>query len=274
MRLRSSNRCGAGLQPRLAGLKACATFTKACATLVLVATAACAHPTPAAHPAAPTLAQLQLDIDSILNQPALAHGYWGVLVRSLKTNDTLYALNAQRLMMPASNMKIVTLAVAAEKLGWDYTYETRVAAGGPIVNGTLEGDLLVIGSGDPSLMDGGDIGTSPFAAWIVPLKQHGVERIAGRIVGDDTAFPNQQLGFGWSWDDLADDYAAPFGALQFNENAARVTVTPGAAFSQRTAFRVAPATSGLEIHSLVITGAPDSGSCRGAPASRKQPAHS
>ena len=243
MRLRS-RRCGAGL--------------KACATLVLVATAACAHPTPAARPAAPALAQLQHDIDDILTQPALAHGYWGVLVQSLRTGDTLFSLNARKLMMPASNMKIVTLAAAAEKLGWDYTYETRVAAGGPIVNGTLEGDLIVIGSGDPSLMDGGDVGTSPFDAWIAQLSQHGVERIAGRIVGDDAVFPNQQLGFGWSWDDLADDYAAPFGALQFNENAVRVTVTPGAAFHQRTTFRVAPTTSGLEIHSLVITGAPDS----------------
>jgi D-alanyl-D-alanine carboxypeptidase/D-alanyl-D-alanine-endopeptidase (penicillin-binding protein 4) len=205
-----------------------------------------------------SLDALRRDIATVLAQPALEPGYWGVLVRSLKTNDTLYGLNAQRLMMPASNMKIVTLAAAAEKLGWDYTYETRVAAGGPIVNGTLLGDLLVIGSGDPSLMDGGGVGTSPFDAWIIQLRQHGVERIAGRIVGDDAAFPNQQLGFGWSWDDLADDYAAPFGALQFNENAVRVTVTPGAASDQRAAFRVAPATSGLEIHSLVITGAPDS----------------
>ena len=224
----------------------------------MVATAACAHPAAVVQPSVPALVQLQHDIDGILAQPALEHGYWGVLVKSLETGDTLFALNAGKLMMPASNMKIVTLAAAAEKLGWDYTYKTRIAAGGPIVSGTLEGDLVVIGSGDPSLMDGADGGTPPFDPWIAQLKQHGVERIAGRIVGDDGAFQKQPLGFGWSWDDLVDDYAAGVGALQFNENAVRVTVTPGAAFHERPTWHAVPATNGLEIHNAVITGTADS----------------
>ena len=78
-----------------------------------------ATPKPAAppSPAAAARASLTHDIDAILAQPALEHGYWGVLVKSLKNDDTLYALNARRLMLPASNMKIVTLAAAAEKLG-------------------------------------------------------------------------------------------------------------------------------------------------------------
>jgi D-alanyl-D-alanine carboxypeptidase/D-alanyl-D-alanine-endopeptidase (penicillin-binding protein 4) len=256
MRLRNSARCGVGLRPRLAGLKACAT-------LVLIATAACAaHPAPPARPAPPApdaaaLVQLQHDIDTILAQPALEHGYWGVLVRSLKANDTLYALNARKLMMPASNMKIVTLAAAAEKLGWDYSYETRMAASGSIAGGTLDGDLIVVGSGDPSLMEG-ESSARLFAGWAAALKQRGIQRITGRIVGDHHAFDDEGLGFGWSWDDLPADYAAGVGALQFNENAVRLTVTPGPAVGDSAGIAVDPVTSGLLVRSAMRTGEPNS----------------
>src|SRR4051794_38416474 len=98
------------------------------AVAALVATAACHPPAtqvrlkPDATVAGPVEA-LRREIDAALAQPSLARGYWGVLVKSLKTDETLYALNAGKLMLPASNMKIVTLAAAAEKLGWAYTYE-------------------------------------------------------------------------------------------------------------------------------------------------------
>ena len=106
-----------------------------------------AHP---ARPAHPAHSQLERDIDAILARPALERGYWGVLVKSLKTGETLYARNPKKLMMPASNMKIVTLAASADRLGWDYTYTTRFFSVGPIDAGVLQGDVLVVGSGDPS----------------------------------------------------------------------------------------------------------------------------
>ena len=235
------------------------------ATLVLIAsiiaTAACTHPArpalPAspARPASPALVQLQHDIDGILAQPLLAHGYWGVLVKSLKTDETLYALNAGKLMMPASNMKIVTLAAAAEKLGWDYRYETKVLAAGSVEGGTLQGDLVVVGSGDPSLVAADGMADRVFADWADRLKQRGIRTIAGRVIGDDNGFEEETLGFGWSWDDLPDDYAAGVGALQFNENAVRVTVAPGPAVGDSAGISTAPAGSGLTIVSAVTTSA-------------------
>src|SRR6185295_1476071 len=86
-----------------------------------------AQPAPHGPPALPAPPTLVRDIDAILSQPALQHGSWGVLVKSIdKDDETLYARNPLKLMLPASNMKIVTLAAAAEKLGWDYRYETTV----------------------------------------------------------------------------------------------------------------------------------------------------
>jgi D-alanyl-D-alanine carboxypeptidase/D-alanyl-D-alanine-endopeptidase (penicillin-binding protein 4) len=196
---------------------------------------------------------LTRDIDAILAQPALEHGYWAVLVKSLKNDDTLYTVNARRLMLPASNMKIVTLAAAAEKLGWDYRYETRVMTNGTVANGALDGDLIVVGAGDPSLMDG-DPAARLFDEWAAALRTRGVQRIIGRIVGDDNAFADEGLGFGWSWDDLPDDYAAAVGALQFNENAVRVTASPGPAAGDAAGVAVVPPTNALVVRNALTTG--------------------
>jgi D-alanyl-D-alanine carboxypeptidase/D-alanyl-D-alanine-endopeptidase (penicillin-binding protein 4) len=93
---------------------------------------------------------LQRDIDALLAGPALERTLWGVLVKPVDRDEIVYSLNAGKLMTPASTMKVVTLAAAAEKLGWDYTYSTRLFAAGTIDNGGLHGDLVVVGSGDPT----------------------------------------------------------------------------------------------------------------------------
>ncbi|HEY7289700.1 MAG TPA: D-alanyl-D-alanine carboxypeptidase/D-alanyl-D-alanine-endopeptidase [Vicinamibacterales bacterium] len=224
----------------------------------LAATAAChasAHPAATIPGTTASVAALQRDVDAVLADPVLSRGTWGVLVRSLTTGDTLYSVNARKLLMPASNMKLVTLAAAAEHLGWDFTYETRVLATAPVVDGELTGDLVVVGSGDPSigLVDGSS--DRVFGEWADRLKQLGVRRIGGHIVGDDTAFERRTLGFGWSWDDLPDDYAAGVGALQFNENAVRVLVSPGPAIGSAAAVRVEPPGAGISVTSAARTAA-------------------
>src|SRR3981081_3123028 len=99
--------------------------------------------------------RLQHDIDAILNAPALSHGFFGVLVKSMRRGETFYPLDASKLMMPASTMKVVTVAAAAERLGWDYRYDTRLFALGPIDAadgvGVLHGDSAAVATGEPSL---------------------------------------------------------------------------------------------------------------------------
>jgi D-alanyl-D-alanine carboxypeptidase/D-alanyl-D-alanine-endopeptidase (penicillin-binding protein 4) len=243
-----------------ARLKARATFvgrgfSRAAAFAFLLALSAChaSLPAPPAPPALPALPALAKDIDAIVADPALSRGYWGVVIKSLKSDETLYSLNPRKLMLPASNMKIVTLAAAAERLGWNYTYDTRVFGTGPIANGILNGDLLVVGSGDPSIGTIDSMSDRLFADWAERLKNAGIRTIAGRVIGDDNAFDDAELGFGWSWDDLQDEYAAGISALQFNENMAGVTVGPGPAAGTSAAVSVAPAYSGLAIDSTVTT---------------------
>jgi len=250
------------------------------AILALLACLACQAPLRTTPPPASVrsnhgvqpVAQLKDDLDALLSGAVLARGTWGVLVRSMRTGDTLYAFNPLKLLMPASNMKIVTLAAAAERLGWNYAYETRVFAVGPIEAGVLRGDLVVVGSGDPSIGVTDGSAARIFGAWADRLKELGIRAIDGRIVGDDRGFEDQTLGFGWSWDDLPDDYAAGVGALQFNENAVRVTVSPGIAVGEPASIAVEPPGSRLGVACVVRTeraGVPRSLSTRRLPGAQR-----
>jgi len=165
----------------------------------------------------------------------------------------LYARNSDRHVMPASNMKLVTLAVAAERLGWDFQYETRLEAAGPIAGGVLEGDLIVVGSGDPSI-GSSDAGAAPlFSTWIAALREAGIRRVHGRIIGDDDAFDDEGRGGGWSWDYLTAGYAAPSGGLSYNENIAVVRARPGAADGAPAEVLVTPPGHGFTVESEVAT---------------------
>jgi len=198
--------------------------------------------------------QLQHDIDAILGSPALLRGFWGVSIRPVDGGDAWYSRNADKLMMPASSLKVVTLAAAAEKLGWDFRYDTRVYAAGAIRAGVLHGDLVVAGSGDPSLDDWDGIATRLWAGWATELKAAGITAIDGRIVGDDNAFEDEGLGYGWTWDDIPTGFAAPVSALQFNEGNVQVRLGPGDAIGERAIATVSPETGGMTLRNLLVTG--------------------
>jgi serine-type D-Ala-D-Ala carboxypeptidase/endopeptidase (penicillin-binding protein 4) len=164
----------------------------------------------------------------VFNAPIMARGVWSVDVRSLATGEQLYERDAGRLMMPASNMKIVTLAAAAELLGWDHRFTTTLETSAPIEDGILKGDLFVRGGGDPTINTRDGRAPAVLNEWTNALRAAGIREIAGRIVGDDQMFDDEGIGPGWAWDYLQFGYAAPVGALQFNENLARLTIRPGA----------------------------------------------
>jgi D-alanyl-D-alanine carboxypeptidase/D-alanyl-D-alanine-endopeptidase (penicillin-binding protein 4) len=186
---------------------------------------------------------------------ALAHAHWAVVVTSLDTGEVLYRVNGSKLMMPASNMKIVTLAAAAERLGWDFRYQTRLETRAPLRAGRLRGDLVVVGTGDPSLVLGEDPADSPLTSWARELRAAGIRRVDGRLVGDDDAFDDVGLGPGWAWDYLEAGYAAPIGALQLNDNAVRLSIAPGRTAGQAARLHVEPAGAAPILDNRVTTSA-------------------
>ena len=157
--------------------------------------------------------------------PNVRRAVWGVIVHSLDRDERLFELNPQTLLVPASTAKIVSALSAAEAVGWDYTFETSVRATRPIVDGVLTGDLIVVGSGDPT--PEGRAGDG-FPVWVDALKATGLKRVEGRIIGDDDAIDEPRPGAAWSWEDLGYTSGALFGALNATENRMTVTITPGA----------------------------------------------
>jgi serine-type D-Ala-D-Ala carboxypeptidase/endopeptidase (penicillin-binding protein 4) len=211
-----------------------------------------AEATSAVHPATAALAQ---ELARIFDAPAFDRMQWSVLVQSLESGETLYTRNAAKLVMPASNMKIVTLAAAADRLGWDFAYETRLVSSAPVTNGVLEGDLVVVGSGDPTIGSRGGGATRVFEQWADRLLADGITAIDGRVVADARAFDRETLGAGWAWDYLAAGYAAGVSALQFNESAADVSVRPAAVVGAPALVEVRPVESGLILDRQVTTAA-------------------
>ncbi|MGC4082165.1 MAG: D-alanyl-D-alanine carboxypeptidase/D-alanyl-D-alanine-endopeptidase [Vicinamibacterales bacterium] len=208
------------------------------AVLALAISPACARTpapaTPAPPPPAHTTATssdavdaLRAQVTTLLADPSVAAGTWGVVVKSLASHEPLVEVNAHRLLTPASTLKTITLAVTADQLGWDYTFETRVVLTGTIGNGLLDGDLVVVGSGDPSFDDWDGAATAVFTSWAARLKELGITTIGGRIIGVDDVFTDDGYGAGWMWDDMAEDYSAPASGLQFNEGTAQIVISPG-----------------------------------------------
>lgn len=218
--------------------------------------AACGSPTPTLlpdRPSADAARQLRDEIDTLLATPGLERATWGVVARSPISGATLYTRNPGSLLMPASAMKVVTLAAAADRLGWDHVYETTILGVGAIDFGFLDGDLLVVGAGDPSFDDWAGAATVTFNAWAERLKALGVRVVGGRIIGDDNAFDDEALGMGWTWEDLGASYSAGVAALQINQNSARVWITAGANPGQAAHARIEPDYSDLKIDASVTT---------------------
>jgi D-alanyl-D-alanine carboxypeptidase/D-alanyl-D-alanine-endopeptidase (penicillin-binding protein 4) len=200
-------------------------------------------------------AGLRAFIDSMADAPAFANAHWGILIVDPERGDTLYSRNAGKLFMPASNMKILTSAVATTQLGMEYRYKTTFAARGSVSGGTLSGDLVVVGRGDPSVSDHmfGDAMT-PIRAIADSIARRGIQHIAGRIVAGGNAFPDASLGFGWSYDDFEDSYSAPTDELLFNEGFSEIRVKGGARPGDPVQATVRPAKSFPVVHIAATTG--------------------
>jgi len=192
---------------------------------------------------------LRGDLERILRQGRLGSGA-GVLIVSLDRGDTLFAHHADSALVPASNLKLFTSFAALHYLGPGFRYNTYLVITGPVRDGVLDGDVVLYGTGDPTLSD--RFGARVLEAFADSLKAMGIREVRGDVIGDASYFSGRSIGIGWQTNYSNAIYAAPASALSFTENVASVEVRPGAAGTQPR-VRIVPGGDGIDLVNRATT---------------------
>jgi len=195
-------------------------------------------------------ASLEQEIARLIEASPARSAFWGIEIVDPGTGKTLYARNANRFFVPASNTKLFTAALALDRLGADFRFQTRVLADTPAdAEGHIHGSVRLVGGGDPNLSARavpyrvGPVTGNPLA----PIEEladqvaaRGVKRIDGDIIGDDTWYVWEPYPEGWAIDDTRYEYGAPVSALTVNDNTIAVTVRPGGRVGELADLSLAP----------------------------------
>src|ERR1044071_7258057 len=190
-----------------------------------------------------TLPELRAKISEVLAKPELSSSMVGIKVVSLDNGRVLFEENATKLLRPASNMKLYTVAAALDRLSPDYRFSTSVYVyTRPDASGVVHGNLTIYGRGDPSIaarFNNGDYvkAIDDLATKIVAA---GVKRVEGDLVGDESYFVGPKYGAGWEWEDLMWYYGAEVTPLTINDNALDLFVKPGSAVGQPAVITTGP----------------------------------
>ena len=209
-------------------------------------------------------AQPGREISALLEaSPAVSSAFWGIEAVDLDTGKTVFSHDASSLFTPASNIKLFTAALALDRLGPDFRFQTRVlSAQAPDGQGVVHGPLFLVGGGDPNLSARevpyrkGPARGNPLG-WLEELADQvasrGVKRIRATVVGDDTWYVWEPYPKGWTVDDTLYDYGAPVSALTVNDNTLTLSVRPGAHAGDPAELELSPPVEYYEIDNRVRT---------------------
>jgi D-alanyl-D-alanine carboxypeptidase/D-alanyl-D-alanine-endopeptidase (penicillin-binding protein 4) len=185
---------------------------------------------------------------------ATGRGFTGIHVVDLATGKSIYKRNEDKLLLPASNAKLFTAALAMMRLGPDHRFTTQIIREGS--------DLVLLGGGDPSLSGRvfpyqKDAAFGPSLKPIEDLADQaiakGLTRVDGDIIGDDRLYPWAPYAPSWTADDMLRDFGAPVSALSVNDNALAIFIRPGAALGDAAVISLDPALEYYAIDNRITT---------------------
>ena len=176
-------------------------------------------------------AQTPAPVKWLLQAPYMRGASFSLVVKDVQEGRTVYSYDTDRLQSPASVLKTVATATALEILGEDYRYPTTFVYDGILENGTLEGNLYIKGSGDPSL------GSSHFApgqnkflsTWIAALQKAGIKHITGSVISDESIFDTEGVSIKWLREDMGNYYAPGSYGISIFDNMYKLSLQTGAA---------------------------------------------
>lgn len=200
---------------------------------------------------------IQTKISQYLRRPGIRSTDWGIEFVDANRNadkKVLFEVNSDKPFRPASVLKVLTTATALEKLGPDFRFRTGVYTNGELQpDGTLSGDVFLVGRGDPNLLEPELLDKPALTELAEKLQSLGIRHITGDIIGDDSYFEYNLHGEGWTAVDLRSAYGAPINALSISNNVFWVHASPTKA-RQLVTVSVEPRTSYFRFRNLALTG--------------------
>jgi D-alanyl-D-alanine carboxypeptidase/D-alanyl-D-alanine-endopeptidase (penicillin-binding protein 4) len=211
-----------------------------------------AAPTSAASSAA--VAGLQGELQRLIRSPGWRGDQWGVMVISLDQGDTIFSFQPDNALAPASNLKLYTSAAALYYLGPSFRYNTYLLSDGAVTGGVLDGDLVLYGTGDPTLSDRFfRTQTTVWELFADSLAAQGITEIRGDIVGDASYFGDHGAGEGWQESYMSASYAVLPSALTFNDNLVTLHIKPGEQPGWRPQIQLIPGGEGIALVNQATT---------------------
>jgi serine-type D-Ala-D-Ala carboxypeptidase/endopeptidase (penicillin-binding protein 4) len=206
--------------------------------LLALSVGACATAAPAPPGPPSVVAALAVSIDSIIDAPPLHRTTWGILVIEAATGSVLYARNAERHYIPASNMKLVVGAVALARLGPDFRYRTAFRVSG--MEGGRVATLVAVGVGDPTWSPRFyPDRAAPFDSMAARVAESGVREV-DELVVDVSRFRDERVHPTWEVDDLPGVFAPPVDAFAAAEGTFRLALMAGPAVGAAGSAEVLP----------------------------------
>jgi len=206
---------------------------------------------------------LEKAFNNLLADEQAKHALTSLCVLDANTGKILFAKNEQIGLATASTLKTITAASAFSILGKDFQYQTTLGYSGSIMaDGTLKGNLIITGSGDPTLGSWRyqNKENAVLLQWVAAIKAAGIKKIDGSIIGDDCIFGTQTTPEGWVWQDIGNYYGAGTSGLAWRENQFDIHLRPGSNTSAAvTVVKTLPAMPYIQIKNELKTGGSGTG---------------
>jgi len=177
-------------------------------------------------------------------------------VLDAKTGETVFTANPNMGLATASTLKTITSITAFNILGKDFQYQTQFGYTGAIdPSGTLSGDVIIKGSGDPTLGSWryeGHHENDILNQLVTALQKAGIKKVNGRVIGDDSIFGSQSIPDGWIWMDVGNYYGAGTSGLTWRENQFDIKFKTGPVNTPISVLRTVPAMPYLSFKSELL----------------------
>lgn len=210
-----------------------------------------------AQPTNPKQSFQQL-LETLEADSAFRRGHFAFSLRNASTGEVLVEKNAEKLLKVASCLKLFATATALEVLGKDFTFLTQIAYDGQIEAGTLNGNLYIVGGGDPTLGSSNwpnQMNASQLLEhWANLIAKQGISKINGSVIAYNAYFGQYTLPRGWTWEDIGNYYGSDVYGLNFNDNKYILYLEPNKIINAPArALRTEPELPSLQFKGNILT---------------------